>query len=118
VIALSRQFSVGVDVEHVRPDIPHQDIAKRFFSDRDNQWLQRRPAPESTDFFRLWVIKEAFVKCIGLGLSFPLEDCEVNFVDSRCHGIRWLGHEEHEFSVTELKLWEGFTSALVIQQSL
>lgn len=62
---------VGVDVEKIAPiDL---QIAERFFSSQENMYLAAQPAENQLDtFYRLWTLKESYIKAIGMGLSMPL----------------------------------------------
>lgn len=70
-VALS-SGSVGVDVERMRK-IP-EGLAKRFFSEAENQWLDsaKNEAEQKDIFFTLWTLKESFLKAIGKGLTKSL----------------------------------------------
>ena len=70
-VALS-SGSVGVDVEKMRK-IP-EGVARRFFSEAENQWLDSaQTETERKDiFFTLWTLKESFLKAIGTGLTKSL----------------------------------------------
>lgn len=62
----------GVDIE--RPRAVNADrIASRYFSATECDWLQQHPATRETDFFRLWTLKEACVKALGVGLAHHLD---------------------------------------------
>lgn len=63
---------VGVDVERMRK-IP-EGLAKRFFSEAENQWLDsaKNEAEQKDIFFTLWTLKESFLKAIGTGLTKSL----------------------------------------------
>lgn len=70
---------LGVDLERVGPhsgpgDL--RDVAERFFAAGEIGQL-RSPA----DFYRCWSRKEAYVKAIGQGLSFPLDSFAVEVAD-------------------------------------
>jgi 4'-phosphopantetheinyl transferase len=73
-LAVSRGREVGVDVEERGRQVEHLALAERFFAPAEAKHLQdlceeeRGPA-----FFAIWTLKEAFVKGIGRGLSFPLD---------------------------------------------
>ena len=70
--AVTRQHPVGIDVEYKR-SIDAFSLAKRFFSSDEYQQLCQTPKPLQQQFFYdLWALKEAFIKAIGLGLSFSL----------------------------------------------
>ena len=70
-VALS-SGSVGVDVERMRK-IP-DGLARRFFSEAENQWLDsaKNEAEQKDIFFTLWTLKESFLKAIGTGLTKSL----------------------------------------------
>ena len=62
------RHQVGVDLEKIDPSPSDLDVARRLFA-REELAAQRDPG----DFFRCWSRKEAYVKVIGHGLSFPLD---------------------------------------------
>ena len=63
---------VGVDVERMRK-IP-EGVARRFFSEAENQWLDSAKSEDERKdiFFTLWTLKESFLKAIGKGLTKSL----------------------------------------------
>jgi len=49
------------------------ELAERFFSRPEVQWLRSQPASELiASFFSCWTAKEAYIKAQGEGLSMPL----------------------------------------------
>lgn len=73
LIAFSSATPVGVDVEEIReiPDL--MAMARSHFSMTEIEAIGRlSPAERTAAFFVIWTRKEAFVKAIGRGLSFPL----------------------------------------------
>ncbi|GAB1404865.1 MAG: 4'-phosphopantetheinyl transferase superfamily protein [Lentimicrobiaceae bacterium] len=76
---------VGVDVEKIRriPD----GVARRFFSELENQWLDAAKNEDERKeiFFTLWTLKESFLKAIGKGLTKSLSSFTI------------LQKENHEF---------------------
>ncbi len=72
LLAVRLDRDVGVDVERVRPFPQAMSVAERVFSREELAALRARP-PEDRDaaFFSIWTRKEAVVKCLGSGLSFP-----------------------------------------------
>lgn len=64
---------VGVDLEQVDARVKVVELARRFFSADDLDWLLAQPEElRHHAFFRLWVTREAWLKTGGDGLSFPL----------------------------------------------
>ena len=73
VLAITQDRALGVDVERVRADVEAIDIADRFFSTGEAEWLRSQPASErAAAFLTCWTAKEAFIKACGTGLSMPL----------------------------------------------
>ena len=66
VLALSKE-AVGVDLERFRP-LDWQRIAERFFHPEERAYLAHSPEPEK-DFFRIWTLKESYLKAEGTGFS-------------------------------------------------
>ena len=71
--------SVGIDVqEHKSGGL---DIAERFFSQEEKDALCKAVDSNSNSddtkrklFYDMWSLKEAYIKCIGMGLSKPLDE--------------------------------------------
>jgi len=79
-VALSRE--VGIDIEQERP-IEVLPLAQRFFSKSEFNALCNLPATERQPaFFRCWTRKEAFIKALGAGLFFALDDFEVSIQEA------------------------------------
>ena len=118
VIAVSRDAEVGVDIEQIRASQPFLDLARRFYSPREIGWLQfKAPEHRAEAFCRIWAIKEAVLKCAGLGLSVPTQKVEVVFAANappliKCPDPEWKQLER--FSVQELRLVDGYASALAV----
>ena len=107
VIAVTGAGPIGIDMEHIRLNVAHDEIARRYFSPKEQEWLESRPENErKRDFFRLWVLKEALIKADGRGLSMTLAAAEIGFMDNcpRVAAGNWW--------VQELELVENFTAAI------
>ena len=74
VVAVAGTPNVGVDVECVHDGLDSLGIARRFFAPAEFLRLATR-SPKHVDdmFLRLWTGKEAFLKAIGVGLSYGLD---------------------------------------------
>lgn len=116
VVAFTRRRGIGIDLEHVRERHKHARLAERYFSPRENVWLRTLPPQESLRaFYRLWVVKEAWLKATGKGLSVPLREVEVEF--GACGEVALRGPEAlgGEWYAQELDLVPGYASALVVE---
>ncbi|TAJ33096.1 MAG: 4'-phosphopantetheinyl transferase superfamily protein [Reyranella sp.] len=71
LLAVSEGPEIGADLEMMRP-VEHLDLARRYFHPDEVAAIERHDDPREA-FFRIWTLKEAVVKAIGLGLSLPLD---------------------------------------------
>lgn len=71
VLCAVSERELGCDVERVRDfDI---GIARRFFHETESASLFSLPEGErQTAFFRLWTLKESYMKARGLGFALPM----------------------------------------------
>lgn len=73
LLAIGR-VEVGADIECMRRGIDERDIARTLFAPAELAALDALPEPDaSRAFFDVWARKEAFVKALGKGLSYPLD---------------------------------------------
>ncbi len=74
LLALARE-EVGVDVEDSSRKIECLQLARRFFSQSEANRVERlHPTEQALLFFRIWTLKEAYVKATGRGLRLPLDN--------------------------------------------
>lgn len=67
VVAAFSEHEVGIDIQHHKP--MKEKIAERFFSQEDNALLKQLEATgDGEGFYRIWAIKEAYMKLTGEGL--------------------------------------------------
>jgi 4'-phosphopantetheinyl transferase len=119
LLAVTRGRAIGVDIEHIRPDFATLEIAQRFFSESECQALLRIPEAErAIAFFRCWTRKEAFIKAIGEGLSFPLDAFAVTLAPSEPAALRWLRDDangKERWRLHDLSAPPGYLAALAVE---
>lgn len=76
LVVVSPSHPVGIDLEEVRPNGDETEVAQRLFADEEIAAID-----DAGDFFRCWSRKEAYVKAVGAGLSFPLGSFAVEVAD-------------------------------------
>lgn len=90
---------IGIDVEHVCSRNSYAGIARRYFSPEEQSLLSSVPPEERQRwFFRIWTLKEAYLKATGEGLA-GLERVETAWDDQ--HIPRFHRKERPE----EAKRW-------------
>jgi 4'-phosphopantetheinyl transferase len=74
LLALALDRELGVDVEHVREPSDFDGLAAQFFARSEVDQLRSLPETQRLEaFFNCWTRKEAVLKAVGTGLSFPLD---------------------------------------------
>jgi 4'-phosphopantetheinyl transferase len=109
---------IGIDLEEIRPISDAEGIAARFFSSGEYARFQAVPEEKRNDaFFTCWTRKEAFIKAVGEGLSYPLDSFEVAFLpgeEVRLLSIQGSEKEAVRWSLYSLSPAAGFVGALAV----
>ena len=115
--AVARRWDVGIDVERVRPLADLDALAAFVFSPVELAALGATPADRRlAAFFDGWTRKEAVIKAIGAGLSFPLADLDVALhPDEPARVRRIAGGAAHSWSLRALAPRAGWTGAVAVQ---
>ncbi len=119
LIAFTCARQVGVDVEYMRADLSHEELAERFFSPQENALLQALPLSiKQAAFYHCWTCKEAYIKARGLGLSLPLDSFDVSVhpeEPAKLLASREDGHEGMQWAMYTLRPAAGYAGALVVE---
>lgn len=95
VYALAMAKRIGVDVEHMRPVHERDQIVERFFSARERQTLAALPASQRDEaFFLGWTRKEAYLKALGAGMTYPLDRFSVSLIPGAPPALLEVGAAE------------------------
>jgi 4'-phosphopantetheinyl transferase len=78
-LAMTDGPEVGIDVQAIDESIDVDAIARCFFTPGERSVLDAEPAAadRARSFFRLWALKEAWLKASGTGLSVPMSEADV-----------------------------------------
>lgn len=72
VIAVFADVEVGCDIEYV--DSVDLNLAERFFCKPEYEFIMGHLEQERKEaFYRIWTIKESFMKAVGSGMMLPLD---------------------------------------------
>jgi 4'-phosphopantetheinyl transferase len=116
-LAVTRGAEVGIDIERINAGRATLEIAGRFFSAFERETLGKLPPSEqAAAFFRIWTRKEAFIKCTGEGLTFPLDAFDVSLHEpAELLAVRDVPDAGRRWSLHHLPAPAGFAAALVVE---
>jgi 4'-phosphopantetheinyl transferase len=116
VLAVSDRYELGIDIEEIR--FLKEDVAKWFFSPKENQTLQSLPAEHYLDgFYRCWTRKEAFIKAHSAGLSLSLDSFDVTLdtaSEARLERLQGDPDAPANWVMLELSTPVNFAGAVVV----
>lgn len=109
LFGITKYRQIGIDVEYTKP-LPDTDkVAERFFSFQENLKYQQLPKEQKlTGFYHCWTRKEAFIKAIGEGLSYPLDQFEVSFLPNEKPSIKHIKNDQVQGEAWSLKALEPY----------
>ena len=99
LLAVSRSFELGVDIEHSSSELDHLAIAERVFPSELRASIEALSGEQrAAAFYRAWVRAEAAAKCSGMGL-----------VESGQHSTR-------DPRLEDIDVPEGYVGALALRE--
>lgn len=108
LIAVSQAGAVGVDIEKINPKTDCLAIAKRFFA--QEEYLYILSSESQTDaFFRVWTLKEAFVKAVGRGLAYGMDNFSVVSSEKR------LMSQVEDYQLQTIDVPHGYVGAVAFK---
>lgn len=119
VYALAYGREIGVDVERILEIRDLVDIAHCFFSPAEYGELLTLRGPQRREaFFRCWTRKEAFIKAVGDGLSFPLDSFRVSLLGGHPPALLALdgvSNPQERWSMHSFCPAPGYVGAIVVE---
>lgn len=75
-VCVISDVEVGVDIERIDPSVHCLAVAERFFDPAETAWIRegKDDAQRTERFFRLWTLKESFMKATGMGFSISARE--------------------------------------------
>lgn len=105
--AFTKDKALGVDIEKIREFSNLEDVAEMCMSEFEKGWFSKLPPATRIEiFYKVWTVKESFIKAIGAGLSFPMVDVEVKMNSSDKCEFHKIKNESGIF-----RKWRVFTFA-------
>ena len=117
-IVISLIKDIGIDIEKIREIEDVLKIAERYFALEEYEHLKKFKSTEQiNEFFRIWTFKEAFIKAIGEGLSFPLKNFSVisDNINSPVLNLYENKDESEFWKLYPLECQNGYYSSLAVK---
>ncbi|MCI0659560.1 MAG: 4'-phosphopantetheinyl transferase superfamily protein [Acidobacteria bacterium] len=120
LIGITRRCEIGIDIEFIREDFASLEIAEDFFSEKELAVLRLLPRQLQTRaFFNCWTRKEAYIKAIGEGLSYPLNKFAVSLTPGNPPEL--LHVDDNPLEIKRWRFYEpdtppGYVAALVVEK--
>lgn len=117
--AFARNLTLGIDIEYIDPDFKADAIAQRFFSASEANLLHQLTGKTKIKaFFNGWTRKEAFLKALGLGLSYSLKRVEVSMAPDQ--PVKFLTIDDPQQNIDQWSLYSfdqipKYAAALVVR---
>lgn len=121
LIAVTLDRQLGVDIEKIRDDVDHRNLARRYFSPAEYQALQRYQTElQLQAFFATWTRKEAIVKALGDGIAFGLKEFDVSVEPDHppyLLATHWDPEEAPAWSLLNIDTDPGYVATLATRGS-
>ena len=113
---VSDRIPIGVDVEYLRKMPDAAKIARRFFSAKEYELIDRVVETEQQRlFFQLWTAKEAYLKALGVGLAGSLNSVELEVNPIRLVAVKGSKSAAADWSVYSCGWATNYIAAIAIK---
>ncbi len=108
---------VGNDIEYVKDG--RLKVADRFFAREELDWLYDAGTPDERTqrMFRLWTMKESFLKVTGRGMSLSLKDFVIHMDEASGRARVRHSVDAKYYYMREYQEIDGYCTAVCAQES-
>ena len=112
--AFTRSGEIGIDLEHHRQLDDLEEMIVKNSSEKEQEWIKKNPELKEERFFKLWTVKEAYVKAIGEGMRLPPEAMEFSIEQKKFKLLSVKGvFEQEDWIISDLIVPENYIGTLV-----
>lgn len=121
VYVITKNFDIGVDIEMYQNNFDLKEVAKFCFSRNENKKLHALPKEEQYDYFyKIWTLKEAFTKALGVGLSYNLKKVNIELINQENYTLILNNclKEESNWMLQMFSTYTNYYAAFVTKQPI
>jgi len=119
VYAFAKNRLIGVDVEEMVARAHWEDLLTMCLSEYENRWFSRLVSSRKAEtFYRVWTIKEAYLKATGTGLSVSPRNIEVRVGgenEYQFHRISGVFERTRQWRLLSFTPSTNFSASLVVE---
>jgi 4'-phosphopantetheinyl transferase len=114
LLGVTQGVELGIDVEKIRAVQRLEGLAQRFFADIEIRQLESIGEEDREQaFFRIWTRKEALLKAVGKGLTFPLDQVIVSLLEAEpCRVVHFGDDDPSTWWLAHLAPQSGYFGAV------
>ena len=115
LIAIAQKLNIGIDIEKINHESNHLTLMTRFFSKTEQDEFQTMlDTDKAKAFCACWTRKEAFIKAIGSGVAYGLDNFDVTVApDNQAPEINLHEPSEETWSAINLPINDQYMACLV-----
>ncbi len=106
---------IGVDIEFLKPR-SFKQIARTLFTNEERDFILRANNTESA-FYRIWTLKESYLKCKGTGLKEPLGKSSIK-IGPNTINIETFENLNSNFHFASYKLDKDYQVAVCVENEI
>lgn len=113
---------IGVDTEYIR--LYDERLMKRVCTEEEIAYICKHKGAEAERFFRIWTLKESYLKATGEGISVPMKDIsfmigEGDFPPPRgiCSGKRIIAANKPGWEFRQFVFANRYVVSICVQKS-
>lgn len=119
LLGITNGLEIGVDLEFHAENLDWHQIVGDYFSQREVAFLKGMETPEVARiaFYRMWTLKEAYLKAVGQGLRAGLDQVEVACemgTEASFLSLPGGEDEKHRWQAFAFQLASGASGAMVV----
>jgi len=104
----------GCDIEEKKKYLP--DIATRFYHPMENEYINSLPEASRSDaFYRIWTLKESFMKVTGLGMKLDMRSFCVDISSQKPCVIQDIINAD--LTIGEIQDINGYAASYIIKDN-